>query len=187
MLTCLFSVIYCYSSKPIVGVSYHLAISINAGANSGYVNFAIVGENNGRIVYSKFITHSEFILIGMGVQFSAANELGVNIFKNHNIKDCMYKFDSAKCKKKPELKLFDLWSLRYNRNPYCPPDCVPKDNMIVDGYGQHRTRPSWPQLQILQKYGIIYINDFFYGEKLFELLEDFQKEEWRQNYADAVE
>ena len=169
------------------GISYHLAISINPGQNSGYVNFAIVGENNGKLVYSKFISHSEFILVGMGIQFSAANDLGVNMFEKYNIKECLYKFDSSQCIKKPDLKLFDLWSLRYNRNPYCPPDCIPADNMLIQGFGQHKARPSWPQLQILQEYGIIYINDFFYGDKMFELLSDFQKPEWRNKYESSKE
>ena len=170
-----------------VGINYHLAISINPGQNSGYVNFAIIGENNGKLVYSKFISHSEFILVGMGIQFSAANDLGVNLFKKHNIRECLYKFDSAQCIKKPDLKLFDLWSLRYNRNPYCPPDCIPGDGMLIQGFGQHKARPSWPQLQILQKYGITYINDFFYGDKMFELLSDFQKPEWRDKYESSKE
>ena len=89
--------------------------------------------------------------------------------------------------KKPETKIFDLWALRYNRNPFCPPDCSPADYMLVEGIGQHKRRPSWPQIQILQKYGIVYLNDFFYGDNLFELLSDFQKQEWRQQYQDAVE
>ena len=59
--------------------------------------------------------------------------------------------------------------------------------MLVDGFGQHKYRPSWPQIQILQKYGITYINDFFYGENLFQLLADFQKPEWRTEYLNAIE
>ena len=119
--------------------------------------------------------------------FSPANQVGKNIFKDFNIKDCFYKIDSLECLKKPEPKIFDLWALRYNRNPFCPPDCSPADYMLVEGIGQHKRRPSWPQIQILQKYGIVYLNDFFYGDKLFELLSDFQKQEWRQQYQDAVE
>ena len=170
-----------------VNLSYHLAISINPGCNSNYINYAIVGESNGKLVYTKFITFKEFISIGMGKQSSAANSVGVNIFKKFNIKDCLYRYDSLDCKKIPEPKIFDLWALRYNRNPFCPSDCIPSENMLVDGLGQHKSRPSWPQLQILQNYGIVYINDFFYGDKLFELLSDFQKPEWRQKYEDAVE
>jgi len=183
-----FSGLNAHSGESNIYLKYHLAISINPGSNSGYVNYAIIGENNGKLVYTKFITCTEFILIGMGRQFSAANDSAVNIFKYFNIKDCLYKYDSSDCKKKkPEPKLFDLWSLRYNRNPFCPPDCVPSDNMLIEGFGQYRSRPSWPQIQILQKYGITYINDFFYGEKLFQLLSDFQKPEWRQQYADAID
>ena len=178
-----------YTNLPnyFINLSYHLAISINPGSNSNYVNYAIVGESNGKLVYTKFITFKEFISIGMGKQSSAANSVGVNIFKKFNIKDCLYRYDSLDCKKIPEPKIFDLWALRYNRNPFCPSDCIPSENMLVDGFGQHKSRPSWPQLQILQNYGIVYINDFFYGDKLFELLSDFQKPEWRQKYEDAVE
>ena len=182
-----FSDIYSISPKPDVNLSYHLAISINPGANSSYVNYAVVGESGGKLVYSKFISLKEFLRIAKGIQFSPANEVGKNMFKDFSIKDCFYKIDSLECLKKPEPKIFDLWALRYNRNPYCPPDCSPADYMLVDGIGQHTLRPSWPQIQILQQYGIVYLNDFFYGEKLFKLMADFQKPEWRQIYQDAVE
>ena len=43
------------------------------------------------------------------------------------------------------------------------------------------------KIQMLQKYGITYINDFFYGENLFNLLSDFQKPEWRNQYLNAKE
>ena len=42
------------SKSPIAGVEYHLAFSINPAHNSGYINFAIIGVSNGRIVYNKF-------------------------------------------------------------------------------------------------------------------------------------
>ena len=70
-------------------------------------------------------------------------------------------------------------ALRYNRNPFCPPDCS-ADYMLVEGIGQHKRRPSWPQIQILQKYGIVYLNDFF-TEQIFELLSDFQKKNGDNN------
>ena len=167
--------------------SSHLAISINPNCNSQYVNYAVVTESNGRIINTRFISGREFILIGMGKQPSKANINSENLFKRFKIKDCLYKFDSLKCLKKPDLKLFDLWALRYNRNPYCPPDCTPAENMLVNGFGQHKFRPSWPQIQILQKYGITYINDFFYGVNLFNLLSDFQNPEWRNLYLNAKE
>ena len=163
-LSCCYSIVYSAPIKPNIHLKYHLAISINPGANSSYVNYAIVGENGGSLVYTKFISLDEFIRIAKGKQFSPANQVGKNMFKDFQIKDCFY-----------------------NRNPFCPPDCSPAEYMLVEGIGQHKRRPSWPQIQILQKYGIVYLNDFFYGDKLFELLSDFQKQEWRQLYQDAVE
>ena len=187
ILTCLFSNVYALEYKPLVDLKSHLAISINPNCNSQYVNYAIITESNGKVVKTRFISGSEFIRIGMGKQPSKANNSGENIFKKFQIKDCLYKYDSSQCLKTPDLKLFDLWALRYNRNPFCPPDCTPAKDMLVDGFGQHKFRPSWPQIQILQRYGITYINDFFYGENLFQLLADFQNPEWRNNYLNAKE
>ena len=169
------------------GVNYHLAIAINPGPNNSYLNFAILCENNGRIVSTKFITVTEFIRVAMGKQTSRANDLGINLFEKFGIKDCMYKYDSTSCKKKNEMNIHDLWTLRYNRNPNCPPNCYPTPNMIVQGYSQHKSHPSWPQLQILQQYGILYMNDFFYGENLFKLISDFQNSDWINTYISSTE
>jgi hypothetical protein len=187
ILTSLFSDVYALEYKPLVYLKSHLAISINPNCNSQYVSYAIITESNGKVVKTRFISGSEFIRIGMGKQPSKANNSGENIFKKFQIKDCLYKYDSSQCLKTPDLKLFDLWALRYNRNPFCPPDCTPAKDMLVDGFGQYKFRPSWPQIQILQRYGITYINDFFYGENLFQLLADFQNPEWRNNYLNAKE
>jgi hypothetical protein len=187
ILMSLFSKYYGLLSKPLVEHKIHLGISINPNYNSQYVSYAIITESNGEIIKKRFITGSEFIRIGMGKQPSKANDSGENMFKKFQIKDCLYKYDSSQCLKTPDLKLFDLWALRYNRNPYCPQDCTPTKDMLVDGFGQYKFRPSWPQIQILQNYGITYISDFFYGENLFQLLADFQNPEWRTKYLNAIE
>ena len=184
-INCYNSVVKASISKPLVHLSKHLAISINPNCNSHYVNYAVVTESNGKIIKTRFITGREFILIGMGKQPSEANSNNENLFKRFKIKDCLYKYDSLQCLKKSDLKLFDLWALRYNRNPFCPPDCTPTENMLVQGFGQHKFRPSWPQIQILQNYGIIYITDFFYGDNMFQLLKDIQDQTWLEKYKSA--
>ncbi|MEC7999213.1 MAG: hypothetical protein VX128_04735, partial [Bacteroidota bacterium] len=68
-LSCCYSIVYSAPIKPNVHLKYHLAISINPGANSSYVNYAIVGENGGSLVYTKFISLDEFIRIAKGKQF----------------------------------------------------------------------------------------------------------------------
>lgn len=182
-----FSTINYSLNAPPNGVNYHLAISINPGHNNSYINFAIICENNGKIISTKFITVAEFIRVGMGKQTSRANEIGTNLFEKYGVKECLYKYDSTDCKNKNGMNIHDLWTLRYNRNPNCPPNCFPTPTMIVEGYSQHKSHPSWPQLQILQKYGIIYINDFFYGENLFKLFVDFQKNDWLSTYQNSTE
>ena len=182
-----FSTINYTLNTPPIGVNYHLAISINPGHNNSYINFAIITENNGKIISTKFITVAEFIRVGMGKQTSRANEIGTNLFEKYGVKECLYKYDSTDCKNKNSMNIHDLWTLRYNRNPNCPPNCFPTPTMIVEGYSQHKSHPSWPQLQILQKYGIIYINDFFYGENLFKLFVDFQKNDWLSTYQNSTE
>jgi hypothetical protein len=170
----LFSDFYSLTLKPLVQYKTHLSISINPNCNSQYINYAIITESNGRIIKTRFISGSEFIRIGMGKQPSKANNTGENMFKKFKIKDCLYKYDSSQCLKTPDLKLFDLWALKYNINPYRPPDCTPAKNIIVDGFEQHKYRPSWPQIQILQKYGITYINDFFIGKTYFNYMQTFK-------------
>ena len=173
IISSLFSDFYSLTLKPLVQYKTHLAISINPNCNSQYVNYAIITESNGRIIKTRFISGSEFIRIGMGKQPSKANNTGENMFEKFKIKDCLYKYDSSQCLKTPNLKLFDLWALRYNRNPYCPPGCTPAKNMLVNGFGQHKFRPSWPQPNT-SKVGITYINDFFYGENYFNYLQIFK-------------
>ncbi len=175
------------SNPPTDGLQYHLAFSINPAHNSGFINFAIIGISDNKIIYTKFISVHEFIKVGMGRQISPANTDGLNLFDEHGIKECLYKYDSTQCKFKNVYTLHELWTLRYNRNPFCPPDCLPDDGMVIEGYSQHKGHPSWPQLQILQKYGIIYINDFFYGDNMFKLMADFQKSDWLDNYKNSLD
>ena len=89
ILTYLSSDYYGILSKPLVQYKTHLAISINPNCNSQYVNYAIITESNGKIIKTRFISGSEFIRIGMGKQPSKANNLGENIFKKYQIKDCL--------------------------------------------------------------------------------------------------
>jgi len=177
-----------YSSPtPSDGLKYHLAFSINPSHNSGYINFAIIGIRNNKIVSTKFITIHEFIKVGMGKQSSLANTDGINLFDEHGVKECLYKYDSTQCMHKNEYSIHELWTLRYSRNPFCPPDCLPIDGMVIEGYSQHKGHPSWPQLQILQQYGVIYINDFFYGDNMFKLMADFQKSDWLDKYKNSLD
>ena len=57
LLNCCFSVFYSSPLKPIVNIKYHLAISINPGANSSYVKLRYCGGKQWKFsVYQVYFT-----------------------------------------------------------------------------------------------------------------------------------
>ena len=168
-------------------LTYEFAFSINPTLNSGLITYAIVGVNGGKIISKKNITVHNFILQAMGRQQSAANPFGKDLFAEYELQDCFYKYDSIADVYKECFTLEDLWTLRYARNPMCPSGCLASDGMLVDGWAQNKFRPSWPQIQILQQYGVIQPSDFFYGENMFRLFQDMENPQWIEKYKNATE
>jgi len=167
-------------------VEYHFAFNINPSQNSGLINYAVVGVRDGKIISKKLMDIKTFLLQGMGKQQSPANYNNVDMFAEYNLSDCFYKYDSINDEYSECFTLEDLWSLRYNRNPICPEGCVPAPGMKVEGWSQGKFHPSWPQIQILQEYGVIQDSDFFYGENMFKLFQDMEKPEWIDKYKTAI-
>lgn len=171
--------------------TYHLAFSLQPSVNTQNMTFAVVGENNGRIVNKRFISLESFVLIASGQQQSGANPNNENLFDKYDISEGRYKWKYDDIKDKYDsvevLFLEDSWVLKYKRNPQCPGGCIPSPGMKTEGWAQYNFRPSWPQLQILQQYGVIYIDDFFYGENMFKLLHDMEDPQWIQNYQSTAD
>ena len=169
-------------------VKYDFAFNLGASYNTQLVSFSIVGTKDGKVIYKKSITESSFIKQASGLELSKANPEKINFFEKYELTDCFYKYDSIKdvyvdgynC-----FRLTDLWALKYGRNPHCPGDCIPAEGMLVKGWAAQNFRPSWPQIQILQKYGIINIDDTFYGENMFSLFSDMKDSNWISTYANA--
>jgi len=180
-----------FSSTKAPFTNYHLGFSLNPTANTQNVTFAIVGENNGRVVSKRFISLQMFIRVALGEEVSKANPTMENLFDKYEISEGRYNwnYDSIKDRYDSVEVLFieDSWVLKYQRNPQCPGGCIPSPGMKVDGWAQYNFRPSWPQLQILQQYGVIYANDFFYGENMFRLLHDMEDPLWIQAYQAATD
>lgn len=168
-------------------VEYHFAFNINPTINTGNVNYAVVAVSNGKIVSKKSMNATNFILQAMGRQQSAANPYKKDLFAEHNLSDCFYKYDSIKDVYLECFTLEDLWALKYNRNPICPEGCLASDGLLIDGWSQGKFNPSWPQIQILQQYGVINPTDYFYGENMFRLFQDMEKPQWIENYKNASE
>ena len=83
------------------------------------------------------------------------------------------------------FRLTDLWALKHGRNPLCPGDCIPAEGMLVKGWAAQNAKPSWPQLQVLQRYGVTYVDDLFHGENMFQLFSDLNDGTWIASYVNA--
>ncbi len=177
-----------FSSKEASIVQYDFAFNLAPTYNSNLVSFAIVATRDGKVINKRFISEASFIRQMSGVELSKANSDNINYFEKYELTDCFYKYDSIRdiyvdgynC-----FRLTDLWALKYGRNPMCPQGCTPSANMLVKGWAAQNSRPSWPQLQILQEYGVIYIDDMFYGENMFRLFSDMKDSKWINRYVNA--
>lgn len=169
-------------------VKYDFAFNIGATYNTQLVTFSVVATRDGKIVYKRNITESSFIRQVAGLEYSKANPEKINYFEKYELTDCFYKYDSIRdlyvdgynC-----FRLTDLWALRYGRNPLCGGDCIPAQGMLLNGWAGNNFRPTWPQIQILQQYGIINIDDTFYGENMFRLFSDMKDSNWISRYVNA--
>ncbi len=177
-----------FLSHKINYATYEFAFNLAPSYNSRLVSFAIIATKEGKIINKRFISESSFIRQMAGLELSKANPENINYFEKYELTDCFYKYDSIKdiyldgynC-----FRLVDLWALKYQRNPLCPSGCIPKEGMVMKGWAANGARPSWPQLQILQKYGVIYIDDFFHGEDMFRLFSDMKDSKWIENYING--
>jgi hypothetical protein len=169
-------------------VQYEFAFNLAPSYNTQLVSFAIVATKDGRVINKRYISESSFIRQVAGLELSKANPDQIDLFEKYELTDCFYKYDSIKdlyvdgynC-----FRITDLWALKYGRNPLCPGDCIPTEDMLVKGWAAQNSRPSWPQLQILQKYGVIYVDDMFHGENMFQLFSDMKDSKWINTYVNA--
>ena len=188
LLMCVAFAFFSFSSKKHSFVQYEFAFNVGATYNTQLVTFSVVGVRDGKIVYKRNISESSWIRQVAGLELSKANPNKEDLFEKYELTDCFYKYDSIKdlyvdgynC-----FRLTDLWALRYGRNPHCPGDCIPSEDMLVKGWAAQNFRPSWPQIQILQNYGIINIDDTFHGEKMFQLFSDMKDSDWISKYVNA--
>lgn len=181
-------VMFCNFSKEKSIVQYEFAFNLAPTYNSNLVSFAVVATRDGKVINKRFISETSFIRQMSGLEYSKANPEKIDYFEKYELTDCFYKYDSIKdiyvdgynC-----FRLTDLWALKYGRNPMCPQGCTPSANMLVKGWAAQNSRPSWPQLQILQEYGVIYVDDMFHGENMFRLFSDMKDSKWISKYVNA--
>lgn len=147
---------------------YYLGFNLIPNAGGSLVNFALVKPlaNGKRKII--LITQDNFVAQASGKTKSLANPYKINYFKKYKI---------------TSLSVLDnLWKLRYTEFPYRTTGKAEK------GWSQNLEfdyLPTSQQMEMLKKFGIQHLRDYFYGENAFRLLEAIQNPQWLKTYKEA--
>jgi len=128
------------------------------------ITYAIIeiNEKNGKKVVNRvFLSKSDWLHQIVGIQQSKANPEEKNMLKDAGIKG-------------PDI-LDEVWKLRYSETPYA-------GSAVEKGWAGKPTIPTEGQLEMLQKFGIKTIGDYFYGENLLKLLKAMEDPGWVAEY-----
>jgi hypothetical protein len=127
----------------------------------GLINYAIIEISDKGVVTRTFLGRQDWLHQIVGIQQSYANTEGKNLLKEAGIEG-------------PEI-LDELWKLRYSEPPY-------EGSPNIKGWAGKPRIPTEGQMGMLQQFGIKTINDFFYGENLYKLLNSMEDPGWVADY-----
>lgn len=147
---------------------YYLGFNLNPNATGALVNFALIKPlaNGKREIIQ--LSQDNFVYQAKGKMKSKANPYKIDYFKKYNITNLSV--------------LSNLWKLRYTEYPYNTggkPEKGWSQNLEFDYL------PSSEQMEMLKKFGIEHLRDYFYGENAFRLLEAIQNPQWLKSYKEA--
>jgi hypothetical protein len=159
-----------------------LGMGVITGANSSVYSFAEIQINKTTKAMVGFqpITQVTFMRKATGLWPSLANPENINLFEAHGI-NCYPVYDSMKRVYNQFMcdQLLDMWKLRW---PTHPISYLPDPEGI--GWSNGKYKPSNAQQKYLWEHynNANILNNYFYGEHLFQLFEDMQDSTWRANY-----
>ncbi len=147
---------------------YYFGFNLNPNVAGGLVNFVLIKPlANGKHEIIQ-LSQDNFVYQAKGKMKSPANPYKIDYFKKYNITN---------------LSVLDnLWKLRYTEFPYKTngkPEKGWSQNLDFDYL------PTAEQMEILKKFGIEHLRDYFYGENAFRLLEAIQNPQWLKSYKEA--
>ncbi|MBI5540503.1 MAG: hypothetical protein HY951_10630 [Bacteroidia bacterium] len=125
------------------------------------ITFAIIEISDKGVVTRTFLSRRDWLHQIVGIQQSSANAEGKNLLKDAGIEG-------------PEI-LDELWKLRYSEPPY---DGSPPEK----GWAAKPRMASEGQMDMLRQFGIKTINDYFFGENLYKLLNSMEDPGWVADY-----
>lgn len=169
------------SGKPLEEIpeqktNYYLGFNLMPSANSGLVNYVIIYAPEGKIQTVTTINKNLFFFHMTGKIQSQANPKNENFFIKYELGGCGIFKDSIFNKTTFNCNLIDdLWKLRYQEYPYA---LKQGSEFEKNGWAKTPMAPSHGQMQILRKYGITNLDDYFFGENAMRLLRDMQDPAW---------
>jgi len=151
-----------------VSQEYYFGFNLTPNAGGGLVTFALIKPLPNGKRKTILITKDDFINQAKGKTKSLANLYKIDFFEKYGIKS--------------PILLDKLWKLRYTEYPYKTkerPEAGWSQNYEVTWM------PTAAQMEMLKEFGIERINDYFYGENAFRLLQSMQNPEWVKSYKEA--
>ncbi len=125
------------------------------------ITYAIIEISEKGVVSRIFLGRQDWLHQIVGIQQSTANKESKNMLKDAGIEG-------------PEI-LDELWKLRYSEPPYA-------GATAEKGWAAKERMPSEGQMNMLRAFGIKNINDYFYSENLFKLLNAMEDPGWVSEY-----
>jgi hypothetical protein len=168
-------------------IKTELGFRLIPDTQSNMITFAVITHRDGKILSSRVISYESFVLRSLGIENSEANPDKKNFFKEFGVPRCFYDIDYnnylIEAKDTACITAFDLWKLRYSRDPnYSKNMQLNENDQSLIGWANEKYHPSWGQIQILQRYGVVNDTDFFCGPNAYRLFRDICDEEWLLNY-----
>lgn len=140
---------------------YYLGVSLRPGANGAIIHYGLIRIYPDGSHKVRLLSKDSFMRQALGQESSDANPELENLFDKNQIQNYGI--------------VEDLWKLRYSSYPF-------KTDQTIKGWADNSVKPSAFQMKILKAYGFGTINDFVYGDKLFDLLKDMADPEWIKQY-----
>lgn len=163
--------------------THMFGLSLATSANNELFTCFVVKEFDHQVVGVEPIKREEFLLQAAGRAPSVANPEGIDLFREHRIRNCMAKqiqeeqATSQRCD-----PLDELWKLRFQEYPFLRPSG--HGNGL--GWAETRNAPSPRQMLLLSDYGILYLTGLCRGDDVFRLLHDVADSAWVANYRKGL-
>lgn len=172
---------------------YFFAYKIMPSMQRELVVCAIIKPNPEGKDYIKYVSTKSWATQLTGYQTSKANPEKENLvlkYEIFEIPDTIISLGEDEVKDYTILRtvflLNNLWRLRYSEYPY-ETKGKPEKGWAIHPEEKAITLPSESQMNILRKYGIQELNNFFLHEGALKLLKDFRNRDWQTRYSQSLE